>query len=112
LLATQEAQKTMKRTSTNGKTADLGWGAVTAAQMPPEKPVDMAWANLSRRDLPLREPSSKVRHDSAIQANGTRGVTPTAEIASEGFGNYVNLVARILSTIASTVTYRLVHSEA
>jgi hypothetical protein len=65
-----------------------------------EKPVDMGWANLSRGDLPLRKPSFEVRYDSTIQADRTCGVTPTAEIASEGLGDYVNLVARFRITIA------------
>jgi hypothetical protein len=77
---------------------------MAAAQMLLEKPVDMGWANLSRGDLPLREPPFEVLHDSAIQADGTLGVSPTAEIASEGRGNYVNLAARILFTIAGTTT--------
>jgi hypothetical protein len=68
-----------------------------------QKPVDMGWANLSRGDLPLREPSSEVCHDSAIQADGTGGVAPTAEIATEDLGNYVNLVARFLFMIAGTL---------
>ena len=78
--------------------------------MPLEKPIDMGWANLSRGDLLLREPSSEVCHDSAIQADGTGGVAPTAEIASEGLGNYVNLAARFLFTIAGPTTRLLVHS--
>ena len=77
---------------------------MTAGQMLLEKPVDMEWANLSRGDLPLREPSSEVRYDPAIQADGTRGVTPTAEIASEALENYVNLAARILFSIAGIPT--------
>jgi hypothetical protein len=52
-----------------------------------------------------------VRHDSAIQTDGACGVTPTAEIASEGLGNYVKLVTRILFTIAGSTTWLFVHSE-
>jgi hypothetical protein len=110
-LSTQEIQKTMQRTSTEGKAADHGWDALTAGQMLPEKPVHMVWANLSPGDLPLREPSSEMRHDSAIQVDGTRGVTSAAEIASEGLGNYVNLTARFLFTIAGTPTRLILHSE-
>jgi hypothetical protein len=66
-----------------------------------EELVDMGWANLSRRDPSLREPSSEVRYDLAIQLDGTRGVTPFAEIASEGLTNYVNLVTRTPFTSAS-----------
>ena len=77
---------------------------MAARQMLLQKPVDMEWANLSRGDLPLREPSSEVGHDSAIQADSTGGVAPTAEIASEGLGNYVNLVVRVFFTIAGIST--------
>ena len=87
-----------------GEGVDDRWNAVAARQMLLQKPVDMEWANLSRGDLPLREPSSEVCHDSAIQADGTGGVAPTAEIASEGLGNYVNLVARVFFTIAGIST--------
>ena len=89
---------------------DHGRKAMAVRQMLLQKPVDMGWANLSRGDLLLREPSSEVCHDSAIQADGTGGVAPTAEIASEGLGNYVNLAARFLSTIAGPTTRLLVHS--
>jgi hypothetical protein len=68
-----------------------------------QKPVDMGWANLSRDDLTLREPSSEACHDSAIQADGTGGVATTAEIATENLGNYVNLVARFLFMIAGPI---------
>jgi predicted oxidoreductase len=37
-----EVQKTMQRSVTNGKTADHGRSAMTAAQMLLEKPVGMA----------------------------------------------------------------------
>ena len=90
----------MECTSANGKVADHGWVAMTAGQMLLEKPIDMRFANLSRRDFPFQEPSFEVRHDSAIQADGTGGVTSTVEIASEGLGNYVNLVARFRFMIA------------
>ena len=83
-----------------GEGVDHGWNAMAVRQMLLQKPVDMGWANLSRDDLPLREPASEVCHDSAIQTDGTGGVAPTAEIASEGLGNYVNLVARFLFMIA------------
>ena len=83
----------MQGTPTKGKAADRGWDALTAGQMLPEKPVHMVWANLSPGDLPLREPTSEVRHDSAIQVDGTRGVTSASKIASEGLGNYVNVAA-------------------
>jgi hypothetical protein len=101
----------MKRTATKGKIADYGWVAMTAGQMLLKKRADMGWANLSRGDLPLREPSSEVRHDSAIQADGTGGVASTAKIVSEGLGNYVNLVTRILFTITGTTRRLSVHSE-
>ena len=94
----------MQRSSAEGKAADRRWDALTVGQMLPEKPVHLVRTNLSPGDLPLREPSSEVRHDSAIQVDGARGVTPAAEIASEGLGDYVNLVARILFTIAGTPT--------
>jgi hypothetical protein len=110
-LSTQVVQKTMQRTPTKGKAADRGWDALTAGQMLPEKPVHMVWANLSPGDLPLREPPSGMRHDSAIQVDGTRGVTSAAEITTEGFGNYVNLLASFLFTIAGTPTRLILHSE-
>ena len=94
-----------------GEGVDPGWNAMAARQMLLQKPVDIGWTNLSRGDLPLREPLSKVCHDSAIQPDGTRGVAPTAEIASEGLGNYVNLVTRFLFTIAGSTTWLFVHSE-
>jgi hypothetical protein len=100
----QEIQQSMKGTSTNGKTANHRWRAMAAAQMLLEKQLDMGWTNLSRADLPFREPSSEVRHDSTIQADGALGVSPTAEIASEGLGNYVNLAARTRLTIVGTTT--------
>jgi len=75
---------------------------MAAGQKVMKKPVDMGRANLSRRDLPLPKPSSKVRHDSAVQANRTDGVTPTAKIAGEGLGNHVNLVTRNRFTSAGT----------
>jgi hypothetical protein len=76
-----------------------------------KKPVHMVWANLSPVDLPLRKPSAEVRYDSAIQVDGTRGVAPAAQIASEGLGNYVNMLARFLFTIAGTPTRLILHSE-
>jgi len=85
---------------------------MTAGQMLLEKPFDMICANLSRHDIPFQEPSLEVRHDSAIQADGACGVTSTAETASEGLGNYVNLVARFRFTIAGGTAYLMVHSEA
>ena len=101
----------MKRTSANGKAADNGRGAATAGQMLLQKPNDMEWANLSRRNFPFQEPTTEVRHDSAIQANSTPGVTSTPEMASEGPGNYVELIARVLFTSTGTTTWLLVHSE-
>jgi len=53
----------MKRTSANGKVANKGWGAMTAGQMLLQKPIDMSWANLSRRNATFQEPASEVRHD-------------------------------------------------
>ena len=84
---------------------------MASRQMLLQKPVDMGWANLSRGDLLLREPSSEVCHDSTIQADGTGGVAPTAEIASEGLENYVNLVARVSLHDRRLSTWLLVHSE-
>jgi hypothetical protein len=101
----------MKRTSANGKVANNGWGAMTAGQMLLQKPIDMSWANLSRRNATFQEPASEVRHDWAIQANGTPGVTLTAKMAREGLGNYVKLIARVLFTGTGTIRWLLVHSE-
>jgi hypothetical protein len=101
----------MKRTSANGKAPDNGRGAATAGQMLLQKPIDMEWANLSRRNFPFQEPTTEVRHDSAIQANRTPGVTSTAKIASECLGNYVKLIARALFTGTGTTRWLLVHSE-
>jgi hypothetical protein len=84
---------------------------MTAGQMPLQKPVDMRWANQSRRNFPFQEPTSEVRHDSAIQVNRTPGVTSTPEMASEALGNYVELIARVLFTSTGTTTWLLVHSE-
>jgi outer membrane receptor for monomeric catechols len=50
-----------------------------------------------------------MRHDSAIQTDGTRGVTPAAEIASKGLGNYMKLMAGVLFTITGTTNWLLVH---
>jgi len=101
----------MKGTSANGKVTNHWRGAMTAGQMPLQKPIDMGWANLSRRNFPFQEPTSEVRHDSAIQVNRTPGVTSTPEMASEGLGNYVELIARVLFTSTGTTTWLLVHSE-
>ena len=84
---------------------------MTVGQMPSQKPIDMRWANLSRRNFPFQEPTSEVRHDAVIQVNRTPGVTSTPEMASEGLGNYVELIARVLFTSTGTRTWLLVHSE-
>jgi hypothetical protein len=101
----------MKGTSANRKVTDHWRGAMTAGQMPLQKPIDMGWANLSRRNFPFQEPTSEVRHDSAVQVNRTPGVTSTPEMASEGLGNYVELIARVHFTSTGTTTWLLVHSE-
>jgi hypothetical protein len=75
------------------------------------KPVDMGQTNLSRRHSPAREPSPEVRHDMAIQANRAEGVSPTAPIAGEGVGNYVNLATGTRFTSTGITTWLMVHSE-
>jgi hypothetical protein len=76
-----------------------------------KKPFAMGWANPPQGDLAWLEPLPEVRHDSAIQANRTAGITLAAKIAGEGLRNYVNLVARARITSAGVATYLLVHSE-
>ncbi len=81
-------------------------------QMTTEKHFHMGLVNPSRTDALLREPSPKVGYDSAIQAYGVGVIPATAQIASEGFGNYVNLKARLLSTNSGTPASLLVHRKA
>lgn len=110
-LAPEKIQKTMKRTPTKPKAANHGLRAVTSEQMLVEKPLDVCWANLSWRDVPLREPSPEVRHASDVPANGVRRVATPAKIAGESLGNYVNL--RDVRSFTSLITpaWLLVHSK-
>ena|ERR1035437_7128793 len=102
----------MKCPLAKGKVADHGWIAMAAGQMVSKKPLDIGWANLLRRDLPLAEPSAEVLHDSAIQANRADGVAPSAKIAGEDLRDYVNLMARTCFTSAGMMAQFLVHSKA
>jgi hypothetical protein len=84
---------------------------MAAGQMVSKKRVNVGRANLSWRNLSACKPASEVRRDSAIQANRTDGVTPTAKIAGVGVGNYVKLAARTRITSTGIMTKLLVHSE-